>query len=144
MIKTRQTVRGAIPGSEIQKAYQEVFKVPWWRMWFSSPFKLADQSYLEADEVLIGAILGQDKTDLEQYQAEEFDCDDFAFRLMGAFHNNLKTAAMPIFITWIAMPQGGHALLSYYSQGQVKIIETQTDEIIFTVPKNWQLLLLCG
>jgi len=143
MIKPRETVRGAISGSEIQKAYKETFNVPWWQMWFSNPFKLADQSYLEADEDLIKTILGQDKTDLEQYVAEAFDCDDFAYRLMGVFHQNLRTAAMPIFITWVLIPQGGHAVLSYYSKGRVKIIEPQTDEV-FGVPKDWQLLLLCG
>lgn len=149
MIKTRETIRGAITASEIQKAYKEAFKVPWWQMWFGNPFKLADQSYLETDEALIKTILGEDKTELEEYTLDEFgnpiedfDCDDFAFRLMGVFHQNRKTAAMPIFITWVLIPQGGHAVLSYYSNGVVNIIEPQTDEV-FGVP-DWQLLLLCG
>ena len=70
-------------------------------------------------------------------------CDDFAFRLMGVFHQDLRTAAMPIFITWVSMPEGGHAVLSYYKHGQVKIIEPQNDDI-YDVPKEWGLMLLCG
>jgi len=70
-------------------------------------------------------------------------CDDFAFRLMGVFHQDLRTAAMPIFITWVGTPEGGHAVLSYYKNGKVKIIEPQNDEI-YAVPKSWALMLLCG
>ena len=70
-------------------------------------------------------------------------CDDFAFRLMGVFHQDRRTAAMPIFITWVMTPQGGHAVLSYYVAGVVRIIEPQTDAI-FPVPGGWELILLCG
>ena len=62
---------------------------------------------------------------------------------MGVFHQNKETAAMPIFITWVLMPQGGHAVLSYYVAGTVRIIEPQTDDV-FEVPTDWKLLLLCG
>ena len=70
-------------------------------------------------------------------------CDDFAFRLMGVFHQNRKVAAMGIFITWAMTPRGGHALLSYYVDGEVKLIEPQNDKI-FPVPGGWRLILLCG
>jgi len=70
-------------------------------------------------------------------------CDDFAFRLMGVFHQNRETAAMPIFITWVLTPQGGHAVLSCYVTGRIRIIEPQTDDIS-SVPAGWKLMLLCG
>ena len=70
-------------------------------------------------------------------------CDDFAFSLMGVFHDNKDTAAMPIFITWVSMPEGGHAVISYCKDGVVRIIEPQTDEI-YDVPDEWKLMLLCG
>ena len=103
---------------------------------------MADEYYKEIDEDIINSVLTQDKIDAEQYVKEYFDCDDFAFSLMGTFHKNEDTAAMPIFVTWVLTPQGGHAVLSYYL-GEVNIIEPQNDEI-YPVPKNWKLLLLCG
>jgi hypothetical protein len=105
---------------------------------------LADEEYKEVDEELIQMILDADLGDREDYEAEYYDCDDFAFNLIGVFHQNKETAAMPIFITWVNTLGGGHAVLSYLnSLGEVKIIEPQNDEIYF-VPKDWSLVLLCG
>jgi len=128
-----------IPATEIIKAYRKTFKV---KRWCKNIFFMADKYYKEVDEDIINSVLTQDKIDAEQYVKEYFDCDDFAFSLMGTFHKNEDTAAMPIFVTWVLTPQGGHAVLSYYS-GEVNIIEPQNDEI-YPVPKNWKLLLLCG
>ena len=141
MIRLRNTVRGAIPNYEIMDTYRRAFHYPWWL--FGRAFYLADQYYKETDPALILNILAQDRTDLEEYIAEDYDCDDFAFRLMGVFHQNKETAAMPIFITWVLTPSGGHAVLSYYVAGTVRIIEPQTDDV-FEVPTDWKLLLLCG
>jgi hypothetical protein len=88
-------------------------------------------------------ILDADQGDKEDYETEWYDCDDFAFRLMGIFHCDREAAAMPIFITWVLLPEGGHAVLSYYKDGEVKIIEPQTDQV-FLVPEDWTLMLLCG
>lgn len=75
-------------------------------------------------------------------------CDDFAFRLMGVFHQDRRTAAMPIFITWVSWDEPdyglvGHAVLSFYSKGKVYIIEPQTDEV-YEVPFYWNLDMICG
>ena len=142
----RNTVRGTISAAEIITAYKKAFNMSWWQVLLSTlqgVFKLADQYYQVADESIILGILEKDKTDLEKYVAEDFDCDDFAFRLMGVFHQDKRTVAMPIFITWVSMPEGGHAVLSYYKNGKVHIIEPQNDEVYF-VPKEWSLMLLCG
>ena len=128
-----------IPATKIIKAYRKTFKV---KRWCKNIFFMADEYYKEVDEDIINSVLTQDKIDAEQYVKEYFDCDDFAFSLMGTFHKNEDTAAMPIFVTWVLTPQGGHAVLSYYS-GEVNIIEPQNDKI-YPVPKNWKLLLLCG
>jgi len=144
---TRKTVRAGVTSTDIISTYQSAFGMSWWQSllaMFQGVFKLADQNYNEIDSTLIGEILEKDKTDLEKYVAEFFDCDDFAFRLMGVFHQDLRTAAMPIFITWIGLPDGfGHAVLSYPHNGFVYIIEPQNDEI-YPVPLEWSLLLLCG
>jgi len=133
-----------IQATEVMQIYQKAFNVPWWMMLFRNPFQLADQKYVVTNSKDIAEVLALDKIDIYQYAAEEFDCDDFAFALMGAFHHHLKTASMPIFITWVNTPRGGHAVLSYiHEDGKVRIIEPQSDLIMF-VPENWSLLLLCG
>jgi len=149
---TRNTVRGDIPSSEIKAAYQKAFHIAgegWLqnllRLFCNirSVFNFADQYYKEADEELIQMILDADQGDKEEYETEWYDCDDFAFRMMGIFHCDKEAAAMPIFITWVLLSEGGHAVLSYYKDGEVKIIEPQTDQI-FPVPEDWCLMLLCG
>ena len=147
----RSTVRGSVNAADIITAYQTAFGVSLWalildtigKLFGGGLFHLADQYYQEADEAVILGVLERDKTDLEKYVAEDFDCDDHTFRLMGAFHQDRRTAAIPIFITWVSMPEGGHAVLSYYKNGKVHIIEPQNDEVYF-VPKEWSLMLLCG
>ena len=143
----RKTPRAGANSADIVTAYQQAFGMSWWQSLLAmlqGVFKMADQNYDEAQESVINAILIKDKTDLEKYKAEQFDCDDFAYRLMGVFHQDLRTAAMPIFITWVGMPNGyGHAVLSYYKDGKVTIIEPQNDDV-YAVPKDCTLMLVCG
>ena len=146
MTRLRNQIRGTLSASEIRGAYEKVFgKVSWWRRLFQGdPYKFADQYYQPANETLIKLILDNDTTNLQKYIPENMDCDDFSFRLMGVFHQNTETCAMPIFICWVMLPEGGHAVISYITNtGEVMIIEPQNDRI-FPVPKDWRLLLLCG
>lgn len=174
-LRRRQKVRGAVNVADILTAYQEAFNIPWWRMLLSTLattlgiggiFRLADASYREMtdeDEQRFFEFLKKDKTDQEQYVAEDFDCDDFEFRLHGEVHKDLAFAAMPIFITWVSWEvtgnwfkrawtrlkyfvtgaRAGHAVKSYYKGGIVKIVEPQNDDVYY-VPTNWRLDLLCG
>jgi len=73
---------------------------------------------------------------------EAYDCDDFTFALMGAFHKDYETAAMPIFVTWVPTIQ--HALLSFYYGNEIFVIEPQTDEIYWLPEGEWKLGLVCG
>jgi len=148
----REKYRGSVWAGEIIEAYQKAFNIPWWRMLLSTLatifgiggiFRLADATYREIDEGALGRFLEKDKTDLEQWVAEDFDCDDHTFRLMGRFHQDRRTAAMPIYITWVMTSQGGHAVLSYCYKGIVHIIEPQKDWI-YDVPHDWKLMLLNG
>ena len=151
MRKPKQHPReGTIYSGDIVAAYQEAFGFNWWQSLlslFNGTFKMADAYYKMANPDIIQEILDKDKTDLEKYQVEDFDCDDFAFRLMGVFHSDPRTVAMPIFITWVEWDEGGqrygHAVLSYYCEGVVSIIEPQNDHV-FRVPDDWSLNLLCG
>ena len=137
--------------STIESAYRKAFGMSdtGWLQWLqrlfkcTSEFQFADAYYKEVDEELIEMILDGDLGDREDYETEYFDCDDFTFNLMGTFHRDRDTAAMPIFITWVSMAEGGHAVISYYKDGEVKIIEPQSDDI-YPVPSSWGLMLLCG
>lgn len=150
-LKPGNTVKGEILYSDIESAYREAFGMSdvGWLQWlqrvfgFASEFQFADAFYKEVDEELIEMILDADMGDREDYETEWYDCDDFTFNLMGVFHQNPETAAMPIFITWVSMLEGGHAVISYCKDGVVRIIEPQTDEI-YDVPDEWKLMLLCG
>jgi len=149
-VKTRRTIRGTIPASEIIATYNEAFPSQGgWLSWlkiliYGSPYKMADTYYQEADDELIKMIVDADLGDKEDYETEYYDCDDFAFRLMGILHCDRQAASMPIFITWVQMPEGGHAVLSYINEdGVVMIIEPQNDRM-FSVPIDWKLQLLCG
>jgi len=155
MTRLRNQIRGSIPASEIEVAYRRAFSVSELRFWerlvcaftgrsWQSPFQFADQYYQPVNETLIKLILDNDTTNLQKYIPENIDCDDFSFGLMGVFHQNTETCAMPIFITWVMLPEGGHAVISYITNtGEVMIIEPQNDRI-FPVPEGWGLILLCG
>lgn len=161
IVRGRDIDRGIIPAAKIEEAYRGVFHLQSQHLCLGkrlirkairlitgfvvgNPFHLADTYYEPVREGLIARILQEDKTNLEMYIAEDFDCDDFTFRLMGVFHQNTETAAMPIFITWVlTSPTVAHAVLSYYVDGKIKIIEPQSDGV-YQVPEDWVLLLLCG
>jgi hypothetical protein len=139
-----------IPASEIEKAYKRVFTVSWWEKLFGiACIRFADANYKPVDPDILLEVLGKDKTDQMVYSRDEngqpmewFDCDDFTFALMGAFHKDYKTAAMPIFITWVPTIQ--HALISFYYDGEIFVIEPQTDEIYWLPEGEWKLSLVCG
>ena len=151
MRKPKQHPReGTIPSAEIVLAYKEAFGFNWWQSLlsaFDGTFKMADAYYKEADNGIIQGILEQDKTDRKKYITEDYDCDDFAFQLMGVFHEHETACTYPIFITWIEWytdgQRYGHAVISYYHKGIVYIIEPQSDSI-FLPPSDWKLNLLCG
>ena len=150
-LPTRHIYRGEVTAKEIDKAYCNAFGVSWWQKLFGlTKIALADQTYTEADFDIISEVLAKDMTDKMVYSLDEdgnpiedFNCDDFVFALMGAFHQDRRTAAMPIFITWISTEMGGHAVISFYLDGIVTIIEAQNDKML-DISEDWGLILLCG
>lgn len=142
--KERFVYKGHIPAAEIKKAYIKAFKVRWWDRLFSiTKIALADATYRELDITKVRTVLSEDYTEKQKYVAEHFDCDDHTFSLMGAFHRDRDTAAMPIFITWILTERGGHALISCYYEGSIILIEPQTDAIM-PMSEGYKLTLVCG
>jgi len=139
MIVGRTVSSGSITTSEIKKAYKKAFKT---RPYFCH-FHIADEHYHLANVETIKKVIKEDIGDTVTYISDDFDCDNYAFSLMGALNRNFETAKMPIFITWVLTPEGGHALLSFYDKGEIKMIEPQ-DDSIFPVPPEWKLILIIG
>lgn len=134
-----------ITATEVAQIYQKEFGVSWWQQLFGLvKICLADQQYEDFDLAEVQKVIASDEIQKMKYEAEEFDCDDYAFALMGAFHHNRKTAAMPIFITWVDVSEGGHAVVSCITKYKtILIIEPQNDKI-FPIPTGWSLMVLCG
>ena len=157
MIKRRIGNKGDISAQEIEKAYRKAFNVPLVNIIkrivlkvfglnsLSLPFLFADNCYKTASFHIIKQILKETKEKFGcwVYKEEEADCDDATFWLMGVFHQDPRTVGMPIYITWVGTPEGGHAILSFYFSGTVYIIEPQ-DYTTFFVPKDWKLWALIG
>lgn len=135
---------------ELETVYCKVFKVRWWERKFGrAVLRFADAQYKQIDIYKLLRVLEQDKTDQMVYSRDEngnplewFDCDNFTAALRGAFNKDYETAAMPIFETWV--PTIRHALLSFYYDGEIFVIEPQTDEIYWLPEGEWKLSLLVG
>jgi len=148
----RKPNNGSIPAGTVVEAYKKDFRTesrPWWLWLFfwvtpmQPCFHMADADYQEIDYDYLAAVIALDQSEREQYIAETFDCDDYAYSLMGAVHHDRYTAAMPIFVTWVTTPMGGHAVLSFYDKDEILIIEPQNDTI-FSVPLDWGLIQING
>ena len=104
-----------------------------------------DSEYIDARMNSINEVVESDTIDMWAYR-DFFDCEDFAFGLMGAFHHNEYTAAMAIFVFYVSWEDAGthsHALNGFYNDGQIILIEPQNDRF-FTVPEDWTLDVLMG
>lgn len=135
---------GAIPSEDIIEAYKKAFKITTNMLNEKRTcFHISDESYKPIDMEKLKQFLKDDPCNLQEYNLHDYDCDDFSFALMGALHMNREMAACPFFITWADTPKGGHAVLTFYYDGEVKIIEPQTDEI-FDIPEGWTLWMMEG
>lgn len=135
---------GYIPAVDIENAYKKALNVSSLDIIKKNVcFHISDAGYLPINTNELAAFLEEDKTDLEKYVAEYFDCDDFTFRLMGALHMSRGMASQPFFVTWVDTPEGGHSVLSFYIEGKIKMIEPQSDSI-FDVPKEYKLMVIMG
>ena len=65
---------------------------------------------------------------LRKYVPEKYDCDNYAFSLMGMFTNLMSGYA--IGIVWVNTPAGGHAL-NFFVDGNAEVwyIEPQSNRI---------------
>ena len=90
---------------------------------------ISDSNYGYINKASLVAFLAKDKTDAANYIPEDYDCDDFSFRLMGQFHvqgSGFEDKA--IGIIWLQQPV--HALnVCVTEERKVLLIEPQTDKV---------------
>jgi hypothetical protein len=86
---------------------------------------LSDRDYILCKLADIEIFLKQDKTDKHMFRREYYDCDDFAYRLMGQF-SIPSWASLAFGFLWTDK----HAMNCFVNeQRKLKIIEPQTDMI---------------
>lgn len=87
---------------------------------------LSDRTYRLCHTDDIERFLVQDGTDRKKYQAERYDCDDFAYRLMGQF-SVPDWSDLTMGIVWTNV----HALNCVVDEDkQFWFVEPQTDELV--------------
>lgn len=94
---------------------------------FAKKIYLSDRYFYLCPKQDIIDFLAQDITDKRQYLTEIFDCDDFAFRLMGQFHT-MPYSALAIGIAWSRVHAYNTVVID--NEQNVWIIEPQTDALI--------------
>lgn len=147
MKKPKHAGEGNIHYTDVIEAYRTAFGMDWfeitWAM-FRGVFQLENEWYKPPDSELIQMIIDADLGDREEWILDFYNCGAFTFNLMGVFHQNRETAAMPIFITWVRSGKSGHAIITFMNEiDLVHFIEPQNDFTGLIVPA-WGLALLCG
>tara|TARA_Y100000310_G_C20450012_1_gene700240 strand:+ start:346 stop:813 length:468 start_codon:yes stop_codon:yes gene_type:complete len=86
---------------------------------------LSDKTYKLCSPADIKYFLKQDKTNRKQYKTDDFDCDDFAYRLLGQF-SIPAWSALAFGMCWTEK----HALNCMVgTDGKLYFIEPQSDKI---------------
>lgn len=99
-------------------------------------FYFSDREYNLTSVEDIKKLLSMDDTDRNKYVAELFDCDDFAYRLMGQF-STPEWAGLAFGIMWVQTPSYGHAINCMVdNEFQFWVIEPQNDKV-FKLPGDW-------
>ena len=89
------------------------------------PIYLSDAWYWLCSDADIETFLGIDRTNKDQYVAEEHDCDDFSYRLMGQL-SIPEWSGVAFGIVWTDK----HALNCFIDEaGKFWFIEPQTDKL---------------
>lgn len=102
-------------------------------------FYVRDSNYKPVTMQQMKDFLAEDLLDKKKYETETFDCDEFAFSLMGRLAD--KFGNIPAGIVW----GSGHALNFFYEkdQGVIWMLEPQTDQIYFR-PKEFKVdVVMC-
>ena len=96
----------------------------------ASHIYLSDNLYWLCSEDDIKKFLEMDATNKEKYKTEKFDCDDFAYRLMGQL-STPEWAGIAFGIVWSEK----HAACCFIDdKGTFFFIEPQSDELYKTLP----------
>lgn len=92
---------------------------------------LMDRKFWTTSLDNIDEVLELDNTDKLEYISERFDCNGFAFKLMGHFCSP-ELGGIPFGVLLTKTPDGGYHAMNVFVDKEldVYIVEPQTDEII--------------
>jgi len=99
---------------------------------------LSDSTYLLCDYDDVALFLAQDQTNKYGYSLEDYDCDDFAYRLMGQF-SIPDWSNLCLGIIWTAT----HAFNLFISEDrEIFFIEPQNDTISENLFSNSEVKMI--
>ena len=102
--------------------------------------RISDMNYKLIARSEMERFLKQDLTNTHKYIAEDYDCDDFSFRLMGML-SAPGWAKIAAGILWGRFPKP-HAINCFVDSNHAFwLIEPQSDRI-FRMPSNWEPIWL--
>lgn len=115
------------PTSTVRISYEDLFSLIK-RKYPDSFLYLSDKEYLLCDYDDIALFLAQDESNKETYVENEYDCDDFSYRLMGQF-SIPGWSSLCFGIVWTMT----HSMNCFIDvTGKFWFIEPQTDELMKT------------
>ena len=120
----RQLQNERISGSEVREILEA--SDCWTK---SSVFRQADGSYKLVNRPSLEYFLASSKISEYLYTKESFDCDDFAFALMGDITK--WDADLAFGIIWVITATGNGHALNWFIDGEKKLwlVEPQNDKI---------------
>jgi hypothetical protein len=90
-----------------------------------------DNKYITTTLTKYLSIFEDDKTDMERYVSEYYDCDNFAVALLGLIRGNKNYSHFPFGLCFVTTPEGtGHAINIFVdNKKDIYYLEPQTDEV---------------
>ena len=102
---------------QLQRLLKELFP--------TADIYLSDKVYLLCDNEDVAAFLAMDKTNRQEFVAEKYDCDDFAYRLMGQY-SVPHWSDLALGLIWTDK----HAMNYYVDEsGKLWYVEPQNDTV---------------
>jgi hypothetical protein len=103
---------------------------------------LSDKNYKTTNKEELEKYLKYDLTDIDTYENEYYDCDDFSFSLMGGISNPIW-GSLSFGIIWVKKDNNSFHALNIFidSDRRIWMVEPQNDKI-FEFPDNWATVLV--
>lgn len=117
---------------------EDVFIMEEGRSVRGQPFRLTDRHYKVVSRDMLARILDETKVDALEYEAQAFDCEDFARRLVSRAVS-LGINSVGRVMSWSGEHAFNIAIVQRGDGVEVVFIESQTDQIVTVLEGNYDL-----